>query len=325
MTPPEAQTGDAIKPPMDPAHVAVLMAVYNGARTLPAQLESLAAQDHANWSVLASDDGSADDSRAVLADFAARDARVRPLRGPGQGACANFMSLLRQADAAWPAGSWLAFCDQDDVWLPDRLSRGIAALTRDPGDRPALYCSRTWITDDALQTRRLSAPRPRPPSFANALVQNIASGNTILLNAAAARLAAEAAQEVDRPVVHDWWLYQLITGAGGLVVHDDTPTLLYRQHGVNQIGANDTARARLKRLRQLLRGDFRAWNTVNIAALRASAHRLTPENRALLERFAALRQAPLPMRLLRMSRLGLYRQSRPAQIALWLAAALGRL
>lgn len=321
MTPPEAQTGDAIKPP----HVAVLMAVYNGARTLPAQLESLAAQDHANWSVLASDDGSADDSRAVLADFAARDARVRPLRGPGQGACANFMSLLRQADTAWPADSWLAFCDQDDVWLPDRLSRGMAALTALPEDRPALYCSRTWITNATLSERRLSAPRPRPPSFSNALVQNVAAGNTILLNAAAARLVKEAAGEVQNVVVHDWWVYQLISGAGGAVVHDDCPTVLYRQHTANEIGANDGTYARLKRIHQLLRGDFRDWNAINITALRRSSHRLTEENRALLEAFATARDAPLLQRLTSLARLHLYRQTRAATIALWIAAVLGRI
>ena len=305
--------------------VAILLAVRNGAPDLPDQLDSIARQTHRNWRILASDDGSMDATRDILEGFAADGHALTLLDGPRQGAAENFMALIRAMPAHAPAESWLAFCDQDDVWLPDRLSRGIAALEAADPEQPALYCSRTWITDAALRGRRLSMPRPRPPSFRNALVQNIAAGNTILLNPPAARLAAAAATEAGPVVVHDWWIYQIVTGAGGRVVHDDRPTLLYRQHEVNEIGANDTTRARARRIRMLLQGHFRDWNEVNIAALRRSAHRLTPENARLLEEFDAMRSRGVPGRLAGIRRLGLYRQSRASSAALWLAALLGRL
>ena len=108
-------------------------------------------------------------------------------------------------------------------------------------------------------------------------------------------------------------------------MHDDTPTLLYRQHGVNEIGANDGTRARIKRIRMLLAGDMRAWNDVNIAVLRRSAARLTPQNRALLADFAAARGRTMPARLWQLRGLGLYRQTRISTAALWVAACLGRL
>ncbi|MFZ5964854.1 glycosyltransferase [Thalassococcus sp. BH17M4-6] len=307
--------------------VGILLAVYKGAADLPDQLDSLVVQDDSNWRLLISDDGSCDATAALVAAFKDQMPRrqVICLEGPGRGAAQNFLFLIGQWRRLMPAGSLMAFCDQDDVWLPDRLSRGRAALSSVPEGVPALYCSRTWITDANLATRRRSVPRPRPPGFRNALVQNIASGNTILLNPAAAALLAEATEVVRDVVVHDWWAYLLVTGAGGVVVHDDAPTLLYRQHSGNQIGANDHLRARCKRIRQLLRGDFRDWNATNIAALGAVKDRLTPENRALLDAFAAMRAAPLPRRLIRLTRLHLYRQSKPAQAALWLAAVLGRL
>lgn len=305
--------------------IAVLMAVYNGSTYLEAQLESLAAQEHPDWCLIASDDGSRDGSAAQLVDFAGRFPGNVIRQGPGQGGTANFMSLITGLDAV--RGTWMAFSDQDDVWLPDRLSRGVAALRDCSG--PALYCSRTLITDETLQSRRISAPRPRPLGFANALVQNVASGNTILLNGAAADLVRDAAPEALRdggmPLVHDWWVYQLIAGAGGALLHDDTPTLLYRQHGVNLIGANDGTRARLKRIAMLLAGDMGVWNDVNIAVLGRSAARLTPENRALLADFAAVRAMGLPGRLWHLHRLGLYRQTRISTVALWVAACLGRL
>lgn len=308
--------------------IAVLLAIYNGAAYLQEQLDSLAAQTHADWQLIASDDGSRDGSAQLLADFAQQWPHSLVGQGPGQGGTANFMSLISTMDAATPRGTWMAFSDQDDVWLPDRLARGVAALHAHSGG-PALYCSRTWITDEQLQTRRLSAARPRPLGFSNALVQNVASGNTILLNAAAADLVRDAAPEAltegAMPVVHDWWIYQLIAGAGGTLLHDDVPTLLYRQHGVNEIGANDSTRARLKRIRMLLAGDMRAWNDINISVLGRSAARLTPQNRALLAEFAAARARGLPARLWQLRKLGLYRQTRISTVALWVAACLGRL
>ncbi|MDJ0630825.1 MAG: glycosyltransferase [Rhodobacter sp.] len=312
-----------------PRRVCILMGVYNGAVDLPEQLQSFAEQTHAAWDLIASDDGSTDASRDILRRFAedraAHGNSVTLIDGPRQGFAMNFLSLIARAPGE---AGWLACSDQDDVWLPDRLARGIAALSALPAGTPALYCSRTWITDERLENRRLSADFIRPPSFRNALVQNIAAGNTLLLNRAAAGLAQTAAPEAQTSpglAAHDWWLYQLITGAGGTVVRDPEPTLLYRQHTRNLIGANDGWRARMGRIGMLLGGRFSDWNAANIAALRASAARLTAENRTALTGFADLRTGALPARLWRFARSGLYRQTALGQAALWLAVALRRI
>ena len=304
--------------------VCIVMAVYNGAPDLPEQLASFAAQSHADWQLIASDDGSRDDSGAVIRSFAAHQPQqIEVVDGPRQGFAANFLSLIARA----PEGAgWLALADQDDVWLPDRLARGIAALQALP-EGPALYCSRTWITDAQLAHPRLSADFSKPPGFHNALVQNIAAGNTILLNRAALDLARTAAARVPNPgdlPAHDWWLYQLITGAGGRVIRDTEPTLYYRQHSANQIGANDGWRARMVRIAMVLDGRFKAWNAANIIALTAARPVLTDSNRALLETFIDLRRRPLPLRLWRFARSGIRRQSLYGQIAMWVALVLGR-
>lgn len=314
--------------------VAILLAVRDGANHLAQQLDSISKQSHEDWHILASDDGSLDNSLGVLCGFRDRGHPVTLYEGPKQGLAVNFMFLVTQladriqnnsASSHSSENSWLAFCDQDDVWEPDRLARGITALSAMPQTKPALYCSRTWIADANLDHRRLSAPRPRPPGFRNALVQNIASGNTILLNAAATQLVCNAAFEAGEIVVHDWWVYQLVTGAGGIVVHDDKPTLIYRQHEVNQIGANDSMRARLRRVGMLLQGEFRRWNEINVAALRRSGHRLTSKNRDVLEQFATLGDQTVLSRMMRLRRLGLYRQTRVSTCALWVSSLLRRL
>ena len=307
-------------------HVTILLAARDGADHLGPQLDSIATQTHRDWNLIVSDDGSADATRTMVKAFARQQENPTTLlEGPGRGSAENFLFLMREWAGRAPRDGWMAFSDQDDVWLAGKLARAVAMLAPLPAGIPALYCSRSWICDAELKACRLSAPRPRPAGFRNALVQNIAAGNTIVLNAAAARLATAAAHEAGQVVVHDWWLYQLITGCGGTVLHDDRPGLLYRQHSGNLIGANDGPAARLRRLRGLLDGTFREWNAINIAALRRSAHRLTPENRNLLEAFAALRTASLPARLLALRRHGLYRQSQAATLSLYLAALLRRL
>ena len=304
--------------------VLIAMTVYNAAANLDAQLRSIAAQDHENWTLIVSDDGSQDGSTGIAQRFAqkAGTRRVIVRQGPQEGFAENFLTIVRDG---WEPGHCLAFSDHDDVWFPDRLSRGLRALAG-MGDMPALYCSRTVITDAALRPLRLSTPRPRAPSFRNALAQNIAAGNTILANPAAARLLHEAASRRPKIVSHDWWAYQIVTGAGGTILHDDAPTVLYRQHAANQIGANDSARARLRRIGMILSGVYRRWNDINLAALASAADLLTADNRVLVERFAAIRSRTRGLRsMTALRKLRLYRQTRASTAAFYIAALFNRL
>ncbi len=300
------------------------MALHNGAAYLPEQLESIAAQCHDDWQLLVSDDASRDAGPEMIRSFAACQApgQVQMINGPCQGASANFMHLLRHSD---PQADYLACSDQDDVWLPHKLERAIGALAELPPERPALYCSRTLICNAQLGERRLSRAPRQSLSFRNALVQNVVAGNTIVLNRAGAALSRVGAARIHAVTMHDWWLYQIITGVGGQVVHDDEPSLLYRQHGANEIGAHHGIQAGISRVAQVLQGRFRRWNEMNVAALSVTAGDFTPDNRAALEAFAENRAGPLPRRLRALSRSGAYRQSGIGNTALWFSALLGRL
>ncbi len=302
--------------------VTVLLATRNGGKYLRAQLDSLAAQTLPPARVMISDDGSADDTRTIIRAFAAENPalRVSLLDGPGQGAAMNFRFLLMQAPEET---GFVALCDQDDVWLPDRLARAARMLAGAEG--PALYCARSWEWDEKRDRRRLSRPAPSRPGFRHALVQNIAGGNTMLLNRAALALMREAGREVRELVVHDWWIYQVLSGAGARIVHDDRPVLLYRQHAGNLIGANRGVSAKLRRLGFMLTGGYREWVRINIENLNAARHLLTPEAQEILDRFARARNGSLPERLAMLRRTGLHRHGRLAQATLYLAALLRRL
>ncbi|MFC0339700.1 glycosyltransferase family 2 protein [Paracoccus niistensis] len=305
---------------MPQPQVTVLMALYQGARHLRPQLESIADQT-ADWRLVVGDDGSSDAGPHIVQEFAReRSGRVELRAGPRRGAAANFMALL----AGLPeAPGYVALADQDDVWHADKLSRALSAL-ESCGDQPALYCSRVQICDEALRPLGLSRLPVRPPSFRHALVQNLVQGNTAVLNPAAATLARGGAQGAGKVVMHDWWLYQLVSGAGGRVIHDPWPSLLYRQHGANVVGANDGAGARLASVKRMLTGRHRDWSRANLREMQRLRDRLTPENCRLLDDFAALNGPDALARLQALRRGRFYRQGHLSQAALWLAAALGR-
>ncbi|MBC5786298.1 glycosyltransferase [Ramlibacter sp. USB13] len=307
----------------------VLLATYNGARHLPRQWASLQEQEGVDVVVHVADDGSTDGTARLLDELAGQPrgairAVHRLAAPPRRSATRSFLLLLVQA-LQDPRAQWFAYCDQDDVWLPGKLQAAHAALAAKEGStEPALYGGRTFVVDDDDQDRGLSRALRRPPSFRNAITQNIMGGNTMLLNRAAASLVAGC---VDLELVtHDWLTYQLVTGAGGHVHHDARPFVRYRQHGGNAIGSNIGWRARWARLVMVLQGEYRAWNTVNAAALAQRSEVLTPENRAVLEAFGQARTAATPWRrALWLARSGAYRQSPPEQAMLWVACILRRL
>ncbi|MFX0543647.1 glycosyltransferase [Roseovarius sp. S4756] len=304
----------------------ILMAVYNGAGSLDQQLDSLRRQTFDAWDLTVADDGSTDQSREVIADFAKSQAahgnKVSLRAGPGRGFAENFLTLL--ADLPESTGA-VALADQDDIWLPEKLERAQGSLAGRPADQPALYCSRRYIwSPESAGRRQVSQNYTRPPSFANALIENIAPGNTIVLNAAAARRARSAAQTRPEGIfAHDWWLYLVLTGMGAEVIFDPEPTLLYRQHTGNALGAGESTRTWIWNKAAVLRGVFARRITGNLQALTPIEPLLTAENRARLALFRQARSVSLPRRLRLLHRAGVYRQGRASGFGFWGAACLG--
>ncbi|MFA6498759.1 MAG: glycosyltransferase family 2 protein [Desulfurivibrionaceae bacterium] len=303
------------------ARVAILLCTMNGQTFLKEQLDSIAAQSVPSWQVWASDDGSQDGTLVILNQYRAAwgEERFFLQAGPGRGFAANFLSLACRADLE---AEYYAFADQDDIWEADKLRRAVAWLMTVPNTVPALYCSRTCLIDEAGRELGFSSLFRKPPSFANALVQNIGGGNTMVFNQAARNLILAAGSEVEI-VAHDWWVYLLVTGCGGRVFYDPCPSVRYRQHGSNLAGANTAWLARLARIRLLAKGRFKEWNARNLEALQRGGQMLTPENRRILERWAKFRKQSLPAQLLGLNRVGLYRQTLSGNLGL-LAAAIFR-
>lgn len=292
----------------------ILLATHNGAAHLAEQLQSYLDQDHANWGLWVSDDGSEDGTWDILCAFqAAHPTRdIHLLRGPRRGAAANFLSLITHPDL--PPGP-VALSDQDDVWLPHRLSRALEVLGRAQG--PMLYGSTTIETDPDLNPLPRQKTTLPPPSFANAMVQNIVAGNTTTLNAPAlAALRAGGAPDVP---YHDWWIYLRLAGVGAQIMLDDTPLLFYRQHAGNVIGAHSGTSARLQRAASLLGGDYRNWIHANLTALLTHDDDLLPEYAMAAQTLLNTRNRRTALTLSRARRSG-----RKGQMILTALALFGR-
>lgn len=297
-----------------PPKVAILLCTYQGQQFLADQLDSFAAQSYSNWGVWVSDDGSQDDTLAILEAYRIKwgDERISIHAGPAAGFAANFMSLTCRAGIA---ADYYAYSDQDDIWQADKLQRAMDWLRTVPQGVPALYCSRTCLVDAENREIGLSPLFVKPPSFANALMQNLGGGNTMVFNDAARSLLRMGGEDID-VVVHDWWVYLVVSGCGGKVFYDTHPTLRYRQHGGNLIGMNSNWQARFTRLKSLWRGQYRKWNDCNIQALRRLHTRLSPESKEILDRFEAARSRSLFPRLIGLKRSGIYRQTTFGNLAL---------
>lgn len=225
----------------DLALVDIVLATYNGERFLSEQLESILAQSYQSWRILVRDDGSSDGTIKVLREYASRlGARfVLVQDNCGRlGAAGNFGRLLELSSAPY-----VALCDQDDVWLPEKLTRLVGVLQdaeqRWGKETPLLVHSDLAVVD--AQGRVLARSFWRYQNlnvqaggvWRRLLVQNVVTGCATILNRA---LCAAAIPIPARAIMHDWWL-ALVAACLGKIVHVPWASTLYRQHGGNDTGA----------------------------------------------------------------------------------------
>lgn len=299
------------------------MGLCDAGAPLYAQLDSFLSQTWPDWDLyIGNDGGNARDLQqvALFRERARRQGcRVYLNPAPRQGYVANYLHQIRTLPQS---ADFVALADQDDLWLPPKIEKAMEALAG--VTTPALYCGARLIWNPVTDQRRHSRPLRRAPGFRNALVENIAGGNTIVLNRAALDLIRQSPPAADRVFAHDWWIYLLVTGASGHVIYDPVPQILYRQHGANQIGAGETWRGWAKARSDVLNSRWRERITRNLDALGAARALLRADNQVLVDRLSAVKSVSMPARLRLIAELGLYRQDRFSQIGFWGAVALGR-
>ena len=218
--------------------VAVILGFYNGNNFIDEQIKSILNQNFKNIDIFIFDDNSK--RKLELKKLKINDIKKTKIkitkRKENLGYAKNFLLGLEEVGKGY---DFYAFSDQDDIWEKDKISRAIKALNSNSLNFPKLYCSRTsYYNSECTKEIGASNIHPKKPTFANALLQNIAGGNTILMNNLARQLVIKTVQ-AEKFISHDWWCYQIISGAGGEVIFDKNKTVRYRQHKYNLIGKNN--------------------------------------------------------------------------------------
>ena len=299
----------------------ILLATLNGARFLQKQIDSLARQVADEIHVLASDDGSQDETVEILkrakADWS--KGKFEIIKGPGQGFARNFRNLI---EASQEDADYVAFCDQDDVWMPHKCS-GVAANMLTGEARPHVLSSRTVLIDKDDNKIGLSPIQRRAPSFRNALLQNIAGGNTMVMNRSAFQLLQQTSDRI-APISHDRWLYLIVTGSGGFVEYSREPTIYYRQHDNNAIGMKKQPilKNQMWRLNHYMTGRVRAQTDMCLERMESCRHLLTDDSLAVLDAFKILHDGDtLGSRVSALQKSGVYRNTFVGQLGLWVDCA----
>lgn len=228
--------------------VEILMSTYNGEKYIRTQLDSILEQDYRDISILIRDDGSSDSTCEILKEYARMYSNISWYAGKNIGVQKSFFELIQKADLE---KDYYAFADQDDKWLPGKISRAVSILESYSNDVPVLYCSDKIIVDEELKPLKVTVSRiMKKPSFGNALVQDMCTGCTAVMNKKLISLIRAKIPEY--VIMHDWWFY--LTGTCfGEVFYDTESYILYRQHGNNTSGAMISKRGLIKyRLKQLL-------------------------------------------------------------------------
>ncbi|MDO5444274.1 MAG: glycosyltransferase [Eubacteriales bacterium] len=206
--------------------VNILLSSYNGERFVEEQLISLLSQDYGNIEIYVRDDGSEDNTKRLLKGY---EDQIHVDYGENKGFIGSFLSLLKSCEDA----EYYAFCDQDDVWQEEKISRAVEILQRAEKKYgkglPILYFSAYNFTDENLNVTGRSKT-PSNISFANCLMDCAPLGFVTVFNKSAREEIAAAIPL--KSCGHDWWAYMVCCGLGK-VIYDDTVTVNYRRCGGN--------------------------------------------------------------------------------------------
>lgn len=220
--------------------VAILLATYNGEKYIKEQIDSLLSQTYSDITIFVHDDGSKDSTRQILDVLSKENKQIVWLDYPSQGgSMGNFLSILERVEA-----DYYFFCDQDDVWLNEKVERSVKAL-KDSEQKcgkqtPAVAYTDLFITDENLNVTdpsfwKIAGIHPDLlVDFNTAAAANGCTGCAMAFNKAA---AISVIPHNGKATMHDSWVTLCALKAGGKMCPVKQPLIYYRQHSSNTLGA----------------------------------------------------------------------------------------
>lgn len=259
------------------AKICVLLSTYNGEKFLREQLESLFAQKGVDMQLFVRDDGSKDGTVSILQEYE-KAGKLTLVTGKNIGLPQSFSWLICNA----PKADFYACCDQDDVWLPDKLKNGVECLEKQDNSISQLYFTSMIVVDQNLKTIVLNnidswIDNPKN-ALAESLVVNKISGCTMVFNEKLRQFYAKI--PIDMVEVQDHTL-NILAAATGEIHFDKNPQILYRQHGNNSYGYRRTLPSAIK---FFFNTEIKSWRYRNAINLKISAYeQMSEENKKFLD------------------------------------------
>lgn len=216
--------------------VAVIISTYNGEQYIAEQIESILKQSFASVDIFIRDDGSKDGTKEILESYSGNN-RVTCWFAENVGVTQSFFEALERVGGAY---DYYAFCDQDDWWHPDKLSRAIYAL-EEGLICPKLFFSELMICDKNLNSIEKSQFKKRDIQYTLFYFDNMCSGNTMVFNSLLREIVLE--HDYSRAYYHDWWLALVAAHLGKLYYCSDS--LLDYRRTEESVSLNGRKRASL--------------------------------------------------------------------------------
>lgn len=258
--------------------VAICMSTYNGEKYLEEQLKSLFEQTYQNIRIYVRDDGSSDKTREILDKYKNKIIIVDSKENLG--VTKSFMNLLTFDEEA----DYYAFCDQDDVWLPNKIERAVEKLEQTKKEIPTMYFTDYNYHDENMNYMSRSAINKNGPSFQNALVECISLGMNMVINRSLRDILIK--NKMEKAMYHDWIIY-LIASSIGNVIYDREVTVKYRRHRNNVSSANQNfIQFQIWRIKQIFKKSyFKQVKEQLIEFENIYKEKLKPEDKKLLNLF----------------------------------------
>lgn len=212
--------------------IAVLLSAYNGEKYIEKQIESILKQENAEAiTLIVRNDGSKDRTLDILREIQKDHSNVEIINGPNLGLVASFFKLLNCAVER--EFDFYSFCDQDDYWLPEKLTVAVNAIN---GEKEAcMYAACSKLTDgDLVETGSITQTQCREITFYNAAIQNFCPGHNQVMNHKMAEVVMRHTKVGPAIYSQDLWITN-IASLTGKIIFDNTPHVLYRQHTNNQL------------------------------------------------------------------------------------------
>lgn len=274
--------------------ITVLLATWNGEQYLKEQMDSLLQQTDPEFSILISDDGSTDRTPFLIKEYETRyPKRISSLKisSPTGSARDNFYRLIKAS-----SDEYLMFCDQDDIWLPDKVETTKKEMERMEEkwgkDMPILVHSDLLITDQNGSLRCNSMARYQKIAVndnrtSHYLVENNITGCTMMINKSLQTLLEPLPEN---GMMHDWWI-GLVASCFGKISYINRPLIKYRQHGGNQVGARSGTSQLLERTnnRKRIKDNYLGLFDQANAFLTVYGSSMSPDQKELFEAFLSIK------------------------------------